>query len=69
MFGSVARGDDNSESDIDLLVDVEPGHSLLDVIGFEQEVSTLLGRKVEVLTERGLSPYVQERILTEAAPL
>lgn len=69
VFGSVARGEDNAQSDIDLLVEVEPGRSLLDVIGFEQELSDLLGRRVEVLTDRGLSPHIEKHILTEAAPL
>jgi len=69
VFGSAARGDDDAESDIDLLVEVEPGRSLLDVIGFEQDLSDLLGRRVEVLTDRGLNPHIQEHILTEAAPL
>jgi uncharacterized protein len=69
VFGSVARGDDRPDSDIDLLIDVERGRSLLDVIGFEQELSQLIGRRVEVLTVAGLSPYLQRRILDEAASL
>ena len=69
VFGSVARGDDRADSDIDFLVEVEPGRSLLDVIGFEQDLSELLGRKVEVLTDGGLSPYLQQQILAEAASL
>ena len=69
VFGSIARGDDRPESDIDLLIDVERGRSLLDVIGLEQELGHLLGRRVEVLTVGGLSPYLQQRILDEAASL
>jgi len=69
VFGSVARGDDQTNSDIDLLVDVEAGRTLLDVIGLEQELQELLGRRVEVLTEKGLSPYLQQRILAEATSL
>ena len=69
VFGSVARGDDHENSDVDLLVDVEPGRTLLDVIAFEQDVQQLLGRKVEVLTDGGLSPHLQRRILDEAASL
>ena len=69
VFGSVARGDDRPDSDIDLLVDVERGRSLLDVIGFEQELGQLLGRRVKVLTVGGLSPYLQRKILDEAASL
>jgi uncharacterized protein len=67
VFGSIARGDDRVDSDIDLLVEVEPGRSLLDVIGLEQDLSELLGRRVEVLTDAGLSPYLQQQILAEAA--
>jgi len=69
VFGSVARGDDRPGSDIDLLVGVEPGRTLLDVIGLEQELQELLGCRVEVLTEGGLSPYLQQRILEEATSL
>ncbi len=69
VFGSVLRGDDRPDSDIDLLVEVEPDRSLLDVIGLEQELEELLGRRVEVVTVGGLSPYLQQRILAEAAEL
>jgi uncharacterized protein len=69
VFGSIARGDRHEESDVDLLVDIDPGRSLLDVIALEQDLQQLLGRRVEVLTEGGLSPYLQQRILAEAASL
>jgi uncharacterized protein len=69
VFGSVARGDDRPDSDIDFLVDVEPGRTLLDVIALEQDLRELLGRRVDVLTDGGLSPYLQRRILAEAASL
>jgi len=69
VFGSIARGDDHENSDVDFLVDVEAGRTLLDVIAFEQDVQQLLGRNVDVLTDGGLSPYLQRRILTEAALL
>jgi predicted nucleotidyltransferase len=69
VFGSLARGDDHEQSDVDFLVDIEPGRSLLDVIALEQDLQQLLGRRVEVLTEGGLSPHLQERILAEAASL
>jgi predicted nucleotidyltransferase len=69
VFGSVLHGNDRPDSDIDLLAEFEPGRSLLDVIGLEQELEELLGRRVEVLTVGGLSPYLEERILAEAATL
>src|SRR4051794_5460832 len=68
VFGSVLHGDDRPDSDIDLLVEVDPGRSLLDIIGLEQDLGQLLGRRVEVLTV-GLSPYLEQRILAEAASL
>ena len=69
VFGSVARGDDRPDSDIDLLVDVEDGRTLLDVIALEQDLQELLGRRVDVLTAGGLSPYLQRRILAQATSL
>lgn len=69
VFGSVLHGDDRPDSDIDLLADFEQGRSLLDVIALEQELEELLGRRVEILTVGGLSPYLEQRILAEAAAL
>jgi predicted nucleotidyltransferase len=69
VFGSMARGDDRKDSDVDLLVDIEPGCTLLDLIALEQDLEELLGSPVEVLTDGGLSPYLQQRILAEAAAL
>lgn len=69
VFGSVARGDVASESDLDLLVDMEAGRSLLDQVAFWQDLEELLGFEVDVITERGVSPYLRERILAEARPL
>ena len=69
VFGSTRRGEDGPDSDIDLLVEVDPGRTLRDVIGFEQDVEALLARPVDVVTEAGLSPYLQGRILAEAAAL
>lgn len=69
VFGSVARGDGGGDSDIDFLVDVAADRTLLDVIALEQDLQQLLGQRVDVLTERGLSPYLQQQILAEAAAL
>ena len=69
MFGSVARGDDRPDSDVDFLIDMEPGRSLLDIGGLLMELRELLGRNVDVVTERGLKPRIRERVLKEAVPL
>jgi len=69
VFGSVARGEATPESDVDLLVEWEPGRSLLDHAGLVLDLQDLLGAPVEVGTERSLPWYVRERILAEAVPL
>lgn len=69
VFGSVAKGEARPESDIDFLVDMEGGRSLLDLIEFGQALEELLQRKVDVLTDGGLSPYLEQRIHAEAVPL
>jgi predicted nucleotidyltransferase len=69
VFGSVARGEADQQSDIDLLVDMEPGRSLLDLGGLLMDLQALLGQKVDVVTERGLKPRIRERVLAEAIPL
>ena len=65
VFGSMARGDAKKESDIDLLVRFSKRKSLLAVVRLERELSEALGRKVDLLTEGALSPYLRERILKE----
>ena len=69
VFGSVARGEADSKSDIDLLVDLEPGRSLFDLGGLLMDLQDLLGHKVDVVTERGLRERIRERVLKEAIPL
>jgi len=69
LFGSVARGEARADSDLDLLVDLEPGRSLLDLIAIEQDLEDCLGRPVDVVTRAGLSPYLRDRVLAEAVPL
>ncbi len=69
VFGSVARGDERSDSDIDLLVDFTPEASLLDLVGLQQDAEALLGRRVDVVTPDGVSPFLRQRILDEARPL
>ena len=65
VFGSTARGDDTSASDIDLMVKFSKRKSLLDIVRIERELSTELGKKVDLLTEAAISPYLRDRILRE----
>ncbi len=69
VFGSVARGEADDRSDIDLLVEMEPGRSLLDLGGLQYELERLFGRPVDVVTERGLKARIRDRILREAIPV
>ena len=68
VFGSVARGEDDERSDIDILVDLEAGRSLFDLGGLLTDLTALLGRDVDVVTERGLRDRLREPILQEAIP-
>lgn len=65
VFGSVARGEDTLASDIDLIVKFSRRKSLLDIVKLERELSIILGRKVDLLTEAAISPYLKDRILSE----
>ena len=69
VFGSIARGEADTQSDIDLLVDMEPGRSLFDLGGLLTDLQTVLGRDVDVVTERGLRGRIRERVLREAVLL
>jgi uncharacterized protein len=69
VFGSVSRGEAGAKSDVDLLVKLEPGRSLLDLIAIKQELEDLLGREVDVVTEDAVSAYIREQILKEAVRL
>ena len=69
IFGSVARGDAGPESDVDLLIDVCAQTSSWFPAGLIIDLENLLGRKVEVVTERGLDPQIREHVLREAVPL
>jgi predicted nucleotidyltransferase len=65
VFGSVARGEATAQSDVDLLVKFSKGKSLLAVVSLERQLSEALGRKVDLLTEGDLSPYLRSRILRD----
>ena len=69
VFGSVARGEAGPSSDIDLLVKLEPGRSLMDLGGLLYDLQNLLGTNVDVVTEKGLRPRIREQVLREAVPL
>ncbi len=69
VFGSVARDEATAESDVDLLVDMEPGRSLLDRIGLKQDLEDLLGRPVDVVTEKSVHWYIRDAVIRQATPL
>ncbi len=69
VFGSVARGTEGPESDVDFLVELEPGRTLLDLMALIREWGALLGRRADVTTPAALHPLLARRILAEARPL
>lgn len=66
VFGSVARGEARPDSDVDFLVDMEPGRTLFDMGGLVMDLRDLLGLQVDVVTERGLKARIRDRVLQEA---
>ena len=69
VFGSAARGEADEKSDLDFLVEMEPGRSLLDLGGLLMDLRDLLGCEVDVITEPGLKPRIRDRVLREAVAL
>ena len=69
IFGSYLHGTQKDDSDIDLLVDLEPGRGLFDLVAMKRDLEREIGKHVDVVTEGALSPYIQEDILREARPL
>jgi uncharacterized protein len=69
VFGSVARGDARPDSDVDFLIDTEPVTSSWFPAGLVQDLESLLGRHVEVVTERGLNHLIRDEVLREAVPV
>ena len=69
VFGSVIRGEEREDSDIDLLVDFLPGTTLLDQVALINALSETLGRKVDIVSERALNKHLRQRILQEAVSL
>ena len=69
IFGSFARGEEQPDSDIDLLVEMERDRSLLDIIAIKHDLEDLIHRKVDVFTANAISPYLREKILKSALSL
>lgn len=69
VFGSVVRGEENENSDIDLLVDFLPNATLIDHVGLIQTLSKKLGQKVDIVSEKALNEYLRHHILQEAITL
>jgi len=69
VFGSVSREEETADSDIDFLVTLENGRSLLDLVGLQQDLSSYLLRKVDVIPDDSLNKYLRDRIINEALPL
>jgi uncharacterized protein len=69
LFGSAARGDEADSSDVDFVVDLEPGRSLLDLGGMQSDLERLLGCAVDVVTVNGLRERIRARVLEEAVPV
>jgi len=69
VFSSVARGEARPDSDVDILVDLEPGRSLFDLGGLLYDLQTLLGVDVDVVTEKGLRPRIRAQVMRVAVPV
>ena len=69
IFGSVARGEAGPDSDIDLLINAGPNTSSWFPAGLILDLENILGRRVQVITEKGLNPYIRDHVLREAVPL
>jgi predicted nucleotidyltransferase len=69
VFGSVARGESSGSSDLDLLVEMSEGRSLLDLVALGADLEEVFGVAVDVVTEKSISPYFRDRVLAEAVSL
>ena len=69
VFGSCARKEETPESDVDFLVELQKGASLFDLMDLQDEYEALLNCKVDVVSRRGLNPYLRDNVLSEAVVL
>ena len=69
IFGSVSRGDERDDSDIDFLVNIDENHTLLDMVGFQADLQKIFHRKVDVVQETSLHWFIKKQILGEAKPI
>ena len=69
VFGSLARGEARPDSDVDILITLDPERSLLDLIALQQDLADLLKCKVDVVTEASVSPYIRPQVLRDAVAL
>ena len=69
LFGSFARGTARPDSDLDLLIDLDPSRDLLDVVAIKQDLEELLGRHVHVVTEAAINQRIRDAVLKDAVPL
>ena len=65
VFGSIARGEASADSDVDLIVEFTRPKSLLSLVALERQMASALGKKVDLLTEAAISPYLRDRILRD----
>ena len=66
LFGSYARGEQKSTSDVDILIRVNPPFSLFDLIGLERELGDILGKKIDLVTESAISKYIKDEVISES---
>ena len=69
IFGSFARGTARPDSDVDVLVDLQPGSDLFDLIAIKHGIEDILGREVHIVTEEAISPYIRDEIIRTATPI